>query len=174
MSISHKVMSKDCAGLAWEFHVSPASCDNPAHYEQYIRLSAVSDRSEGMGTTHIFVDDEANEMMGYVTLRATSLISENERGNRIVHPALEIAELAVAEKYERLGVGTHLVRLAILVASDLRENLIGFRYVVLCADPKAVGFYEKQKFGKVRDVYEVLRDGSNDNCEAMFLQLPPL
>lgn len=167
-------MNNGCSGLAWKFRVSPVSCENPAHYEEYIRFVAVSDRSEGMGTTHILVNHDEDEMMGYVTLRATSLVSTNERGNKIVHPALEIAELAVAEKYERIGVGTNLVQLAILAASDLRENLLGIRYVVLCADPKAVGFYEKLKFGRVRDVYEVLRDGSNDNCEAMFIQLPPL
>lgn len=172
MNVSHKVMNSECIGLAWKFRVSPDSCENPTHYEQYIQLVAVMDGNMGMGTTHLLVDDDTNELMGYITLRATSLVSENERGNKIVHPALEIAELAVAEKYERIGVGTSLVRFAILTADDLRERLLGIRYVVLCADPKAVGFYEKLKFAKVRDIYDVLRDGSNDNCEAMFIELP--
>lgn len=174
MNVSHKIMNSDYSGLAWKFHVSPDSCENPGHYEQYIRLVAVDDRNTGMGTTHILVDEDAQELIGYITLRATSLVSENERGNKIVHPSLEIAELAVSQKYAGKGFGTILVQLAILIADDLREELVGVRYVVLCADPKAVAFYEKLKFVKVSDIYDVLRDGSNDNCEAMFIELPRL
>lgn len=176
MPYSLALMGKEYAGLAWKFYVSPDSCDNPDHYEQYLRLNAISDHKIGMGITHLLLDcNEEGKVVaiaGFVTLRATSLVSTDETGVKIVHPSVEISELAVSKEYERRGIGTGLINLAISVADDLRSNLIGIKYVVLCADPKSVGFYEKMDFGKIGDLYETLREGWNNNCEPMYITLP--
>lgn len=176
MSYSLALMSTKYAGLAWEFRVSPTSCDNPMHYENYLRLCAIGDHKKGMGVTHLIIDyDEkgsAKAIAGFVTLRATSLVSTGEDGVKIVHPSLEIAELAVNEAYERQGIGTMLVDTAIYIADELRADSIGIKYVILCADPKAIGFYEKKDFGKIDDLYETLREGWNNDCEPMYITLP--
>lgn len=178
MPYSYELMSGKFMGLAWKFHVSPDSCDNPDYYEQYLRLCSISDYKSGMGITHLIVDTDnegnAVAIAGFVTLRATSLVNTDGNGVKIVHPSLEIAELAVNKDYERKGIGTKLVDTAIFIADKLRASFLGIKYVVLCADPKAIGFYEKMDFGKIGDLYEALREGWNNNCEPMYITLPEL
>lgn len=182
MGFVFKKMSEKYAGLAWKFHVSPDSCDNHEHYETFLRLNALSEQASGRGVTHILIEtDEGNETVsdtsriaGFITLRATSLAYTCD-GKSYVKPSLEIAELAVDMDYERRGIGSKLVDVAIYIASQLNEQFIGIQNVVLCADPKAVGFYENPKvgFGKLEDFYDVLRDGWNDNCTPMYINLCP-
>ena len=124
--------------------------------------------------THLFIDEENNKLAGYVALRTTSLITRSEDGKPVVHPALEVAELAVDSDYERSGVGREMVNFTVAVADLLRHDLLAIKYIAVVADPKAVGFYEKLGFAPVRDVYEIPRDGWNDNCEPMYIRLPDL
>ena len=74
------------------------------------------------------------------------------------------------KKYKQIG--TQMVEFALLTADTLRQEHLGIKYVVLCADPKAVGFYEKLGFGCIEDLYQVPRDGSNSDCVPMYIQLP--
>lgn len=178
MPYSHVLMGIDYVGLAWKFHVSPYSCEKPSHYEEYLRFCAIDDYKNGRGVTHLIIDiNESGEkaIAGFVTLRATSLISKSENDMPVVHSSIEIAELAVSEKYERRGVGSALVSLAICVADELRAEKLGIKYVVLCADPQAISFYhDKHDFEKIGDLYETPREGWNENCEAMYITLPEL
>lgn len=164
----------DFIGLACKFHVSPSSCDNPTHYEDYIRFSACTDFKSGVGVTHILLDGEQARIAGFVTLRATSLVSENEQGTMNVHPAIEIAELAVDAEYEQKGVGTGLLNIAVDFSDSLRSTCIGIKHIVVCADPKAIDFYKKFGFVDISAVYEVLHDGWNDNCSALLMTLPEI
>lgn len=178
MKLKLDTLSKEHIGLAWKFHVSPDSCDNPEHYENFLRLSALSEQAAGRGVTHVLVSAndqdeiyEGSEIIGFVTVRATSLVDSVD-GVSYVMPSLEIAELAVNKNYEGRGFGKSLVDLAIYIANHLNSNFIGVQNVVLCADPKAVGFYENEKvgFGKLNDYY-VLRDGWNNDCIPMYIKL---
>ena len=167
-------MNNDHFGLAMNFRVSPNSCDNPSHYEQYLQFSAISDGKSGMGVTHLAVEkdddtDEVKAVLGFVTVRATSLLSKGENGEDRVHPSLEIAELAVSKNYERQGVGTKLVDLAIAMADEMRERYMGIKYIVLCADPKAVGFYEKLDFKAIGDDMEFINVDDEDGSISLAL-----
>ena len=177
MQLVEEILSRNNSGLAWSFHVSPDSCSNPNYYDNYIRFCAISDYVKGMGVTHLLIDEgESGEpvLAGYVTLRSTSLISDGSDGKKNVQPALEIAELAVRGDYERKGVGTGLISIAVAEADTLRSKNIGIRHILVCADPYAVGFYEKFGFVKIASVYDVLHDGWNDNCEPLFTTLPEI
>lgn len=160
--------STDYIGLAWDFHVNPSSCDNPDHYEQYIRCCAIYDMNEGMGVTHIIVEND--KILGYITLRASSVV---ERIDDKIYgePALEICELAVSEGCERKKVGSDLVDFAIVKATELGSEAIGIKYIVLCADPSAVGFYEKLEFEKLESYGKIPREGWNDYCVPMKMRL---
>lgn len=169
MDLTHEIISTSNAGLAWAFHVSPDLCTNPAHFENFLRLSSLSDQNDGMSTTHLLLDS-AGAIAGFVALRATSLLSDDSNGNRLVHPALEIAELAVDSAHIHQGVGHELVNLSFAIASALRES-IGIKSVVLCSTEKSVSFYEHMRFKKLSEIYEVLHDGQNNDCQPMFINL---
>ena len=171
MNLKHELLNKENVGLAWQFRVSPDSCDNPDYYESYLRLSAISDANMGQAVTHVLLDTDSQRIAGYVALRTTSLISDDGNGVKLVHPAVEIAELAVDRDYEGKDVGSHLVGLAILLADEIRQQ-IGVRSLLVCADPQAVGFYQKQKFDYLSSLYYMLRDGWNNNCVPMYMDFP--
>lgn len=159
------------AGLAFSFRVNPDSCGNHEHYEQYIRFSALTDHKCGRGTTFVFLSEDDKKLLGYITLRANSYIKtvdDKPEGD----PAMEIFELAVSADVEHNGLGKTLVEYAITLASDIKAQAMGIRYVVVCADKEAVGFYEKIGFGRVADYGDIPRDHWNDNCDPMFLGLP--
>lgn len=175
MNLQLETLDKDNQRLAWHFHVSRNSCDNPEYYDNYIRFSALSDFKSGFTTTSILIDSDADRIAGFFSLRATGIGSQDGEGHYIINrPALEIAELAVDKEYEREGIGTFLIDLVIKYADYLRKNCCGIRTIVLCADPKAVGFYEKNSFAKLSDTYDPMIKPETINCIPMYLDLPEL
>ncbi len=171
MNLVQEQLNRANQGLTGSFHVSPASCNNPDYYGDYIRLNAVADYQIGMGVTHLLIDKDAGKLAGYVTLRSTSLVSVQEDKMR-VQPAVEIAELAVHKDYERQGVGTALLNIAVAKVDRIRETELGIKSVVVCPDPCAIGFYKRFGFTELSSLYEVLHDGWNDNCDPLILTLP--
>ena len=164
---------KKMLGWLGGFKSTPSSCGNHEHYEEYIRLTALSDRCRGKGVTYAFVhkDETSSYLWGYITLRATSYIQIIE-GKTLGNPALEIFELAVSKDAERQGVGSALVKFALLKAMEWKSNLLGIEYVTLCSDENAVPFYEKFGFKRVDEYGEIPREQWNTNCIPMFLKLP--
>lgn len=174
MKLRRDLLKSEHMGLAWRFDVSPYSCDNPIYYKQYITLCALDDFRTGTSLTHVFIDEQSDKMAGYISLRASSLISESETGSMLVHPALEIAELAVDKGYEGKGVGREMFNFAVATADSLRMEHLGIKYIAVCADPKAVGFYKKLGFEPVGSLYKIPRDGWNEKCTPMYIALPEL
>ena len=170
-------MSSDYIELAKNFRVNPEHCDNPEHYQNYIWQDSVTDQKQGMGVTHVFVDEneetKEKKIAGYITLRNSSLIMDIGESYKLGYPALEISELAVDYNYERQNLGTDMVKFAIGEAARLNENMVGIQYVVLCADPKAVGFYSNRKlnFQKVPTYKQIPREQRNKDCTPMVLKV---
>lgn len=175
MELSERLFNSELSGLAWDFQVSPTSCNNPSYYDEYIRFNAIGDYNKGMGVTHVLIDTENDLLAGFITLRSTSLISAGSDNKKYVAPSLEIAELAVDARYERKGIGSILISIAIDMADELRKAHLGIRHIVVCADKSAVDFYKKCGFGELSSLYDVLHDGWNDEgCDAMYITLPEL
>lgn len=138
-----------------------------------MQLCAITDCVGGRGTTHVFVQEDdsgAKEILGFITLRASALTKQSD-GTMQGEAALEIAELAVGQNAERRGIGSDLVKFAIIKAAELNQTCVGFRYILLCADEKAVPFYEKLGFARLDEYGEIPREGWNANCTPMFLRL---
>ena len=173
-------MNSDFAGLAWMFQVNPDSCDNPKHYEDYIRLCAIEDQIAGMGKTYLVVGDNPHDknariIAGYVTLKASAIIKDYDNGTKIGEPALEISELAVNKICERQQIGSLLVQFAIVQAQQLNKSYLGIKYVSLCADPRAVNFYkEKFEFMELESYSDIPREMWNRNCTPLYIRLPQL
>lgn len=177
MSIYQDLMSRDYAEIARSFSVNPEHCDNPEHYETFIKRDCFTDHRQGMGVTHVFVDEneqtQEKVIAGYITLRCSSLIMESGENYKLGFPALEIAELAVDKNYEGQGLGTDMVKFAINEAVELNDMKIGIQYVILCADVAAVGFYSNSElnFKPIRKMQEIPREHRNSTCEPMMLKI---
>lgn len=165
------LFSKEHFGLASKFEVDPSSCGNPGYYKDYLMHSALSDNKSGKSTTHIILDTNTSAIAGFITLKATALLTEMDHNLFSGEPALEIYNLAVAKDYQRQGIGTELVCLAIYITKSLNESFVGIRNIVLTADKKAVGFYEKLEFQKLSDYYILPKDRQNKSCVPMVMKI---
>lgn len=171
------LMSNDYIELARNFRVNPEHCDNPDHYQKYIWQDSITDQKQGMGVTHVFIDEneetQEKKMAGYITLRSSSLIMDSEGSYKLGYPALEISELAVDRDYEGRNLGTDMVKFAINQAHELNETAIGIQYVILCADPQAEGFYSNKNVGfkTIPTHQQIPRESRNKNCTPMYFKV---
>ena len=132
----------------------------------------MGDQISGHNTTHPFIDDDTKQLMSFISLRASSIISEDDSKAFIGIPALEISMLAVDEKYERRGVGSDLIDYAIATADELHKSCIGIQHIVLAADKLAVGFYKRMDFVPMEDRWKhIPKEQFSTSCLPMDLQL---
>lgn len=166
------VIDKENLGLAEKFSVNPKSCENPSFYKDYLQYMALSDLHTGRNTTHLFVDESENRVMGFASLRFSTILSENENGTMMGSPALEIMVLAVDQDYERRGAGTALIDYVIAQADKLHEEFLGIQYLILAADKIAVGFYKKMGFDLMENQWErIPKESWSANCIPMSMFL---
>lgn len=171
-SCSFKLASKTLSYLFGNFSVNPASCQNSKFYQDYLKYSSLSDQENGRGVTHLFIDEDHDKLMGFVTLRASSFIYKDDDGNNIGNPAIEITVLAVDQNYERRYVGTNLIDYVVVQANRMKEAYAGVKYIVLSADELSVEFYEKMGFSSLNENWESIpRELSSVNCKPMAIML---
>lgn len=175
MSFYKTKISLDNMGMVWKFSVYDKECENPNHYNDFLRYQALTDQSEGLGVTYLYIDHNDNTeeeyIMGYVTLRASSFVKDMGESKKFGYPALEIAELAVDKQYSGQHIGTDMVLDVINIANELND-IISIKYIVLCADPTAESFYKKLEFIRMRDIREeVPREYSNITCVPMYIKV---
>lgn len=166
------VIDKENVGLAGSFSVNPSSCENSEFYREYLQFSALNDLYSGKNTTHLFIDEEANRIMGFVSLRASAIISEGEGDSMTGIPALEVSVLAADKDYAGQGVGRALIDYVIYQADELHKKFVGLQYVVLAADKKAVGFYEHMDFVSIESRWnQIPKESWSASCVPMSLYL---
>jgi ribosomal protein S18 acetylase RimI-like enzyme len=175
MSFYKMKVTSENVGMSWSFFVDDTRCENPEHYNSYLRYQALTDQNEGLGVTYLYVEHneetEVESIMGYITLRVSSFIKDMGESKKFGYPALEIAELAVDKKYAGRHIGTEMVLDAVNIANELNK-IVSIKYIVLCSDPTAESFYKKLEFVKMSDTWEeVPREHSNVTCVPMYLKL---
>lgn len=174
MSFYKTKISKENFSLVKTFSVNDEKCKNPNHYNDYLGQNALLDMEQGLGVTYLFInqDDQTKEeqIMGYISLRMSSLIKDMGAAKKFGYPALEIAELAVDKKYAGQHIGTDMILDAINIANELND-ISSIKYLILCADPEAESFYEKIDFAKLRSMEEIPRELCNMTCTPMYLKL---
>lgn len=175
MSFYKTKVSKDKMELIMKFKVDETKCDNPEHYESYLMYNALNDINQGFSTTYLYIEEneqtEEKNIMGYITLRMSSFIKDMGESRKYGYPALEIAELAVDKNYTGRGIGTDMVMDTITIANELNE-IISVKYIVLCADPRVQGFYEKLEFQKMYDrIEDIPREHFNLSAIPMYIKL---
>lgn len=167
-----ELISKENVGLAWYFSVNPSSCKNPGFYADYLKYIAIADKNAGKALTHLLIDKDNERIMGYVSLRASSIISNDENNVQVGKPAVEVYVLAVDKEYERRGVGRALIDLALSEAYILHNQHVGVRCVTLAADPKAEMFYRHMEFIPINEMWEKMpKESWSADCLPMVYDI---
>lgn len=101
----------------------------------------------------VYVITEDRRVVAYIALSADVLVLKTREktkmgfvsGDPKYMPAVKVGRLAVDKRFERLGLGTRLMRLAFDTASSASEA-IGCRLLTVDAKPKAHSYYTKLGF----------------------------
>ncbi|MHB1477779.1 MAG: GNAT family N-acetyltransferase [Coriobacteriia bacterium] len=127
-------------------------CGEPSLDDFLARYAWQSQARYRLGVTYVTVDDVTRRVLGFFTLAAAS-VSTDESDVRVPGgyaevPCIRIARLAVDERVQGMGLGGELVRAALTIALAESER-VGCAGVIVDALPSAVGFYERFGFRPV-------------------------
>lgn len=148
-------------------------CDSN-FFSDYLRVNALYDKSRGLGTTHLFLEEREDNfpiILGFYTLKNTSLVVKTEDdGTRIGSPAIEIAQFATNKDYERQGFGRIMIKNIIATANALTD-ISAIKYIVLCSVKDSINFYIKNGFKEVAKDKFIPRENWNKSCSPMFMNI---
>jgi predicted N-acetyltransferase YhbS len=142
-------------------------CGEPALNDYLHRYAQRSQASHFAAT---YVACRSGQILGYVTLAASQItVDETGYANkpRYPLPTLTLARLAVDRRFQGEGVGTELLKFALLEAVRMADEF-GCVGVRVAAKPDATSFYER--FGFVQLTQSVLVQSAT-NATPMFLPL---
>lgn len=97
-----------------------------------------------------------NELVGYFTLTTATIqvkdvINKDDYKNKYRYfPAMKIARLAVDSRFEKRGIGKHMLFAAIGKVWSIRES-VACRYILVDSKIDSIGFYEKNGFRKIEN-----------------------
>lgn len=158
--------NKDYYEIMFDF-----KCKND-FFSDYLKYNALPDKTDGLGTTHLFlqvVDNVPKTVLGFYTLKNASLVLKEleDGGERIGYPAVEISQFAVHEDFERKGIGRIMIDDIIAKVDDLKE-MSAISHIVLCSVSDSIGFYEKMKFESInKQEMFIPRENWNKKCIPM-------
>jgi N-acetylglutamate synthase-like GNAT family acetyltransferase len=171
------LMSNEYSPLAFDFR-SDDRIDKD-YFKDFLVYNAIIDKQQGFGTTHLFIDEDEKtgkkKILGYYTLRCSSLIISSEGNKKIGEPALEIAEFAVQNELKRTGIGSIMMHNIFAAAMDLNKEMLGIKHLVLCSVKDAESFYrEKFEFKPIACDELIPSELRNIDCISMSVRLPKL
>jgi len=139
----------------------------------YLCYNAHIDKAKGLGTTHVLIGENEEIynkiIIGFFVLRNTSFVTDRENGKLIGEPALEISEFAVHKVFERQHMGTKMISAIITMAKDFNSKFSGIKYLVLCAVPDAIEFYEKLNFKRLDNYGHIPTEQWSQDCTPMYM-----
>ena len=118
---------------------------------------ALDNQMKKISATYLWFKRGSNEFVGYITLLTDKLnldsaLKTEMRKQKIKYkelPAIKIGRICVDDKYQKIGIGSLMIKFAMFTASELNER-VGCRFMTLDAkrncDPKkdAIHFYKKK------------------------------
>lgn len=133
------------------------TCGEPT-LDAYLRQQAAQHHRDGIGTTHVLVDDaDPACILGYYTLAAAQLLltdlqeADRKRLPNYPVPAIRMGRLAVSASEQGKGHGDYLLAHAVARCLGLREQL-GVRVLLVDAlHGKAAAFYRAYGFRPTAD-----------------------
>lgn len=122
--------------------------------DDFLKTEALYDQNKHLNTTHLLIDKESNDLVGFVSLcnDCIPLEIDEKEGYGFTYstiPALKIARLAVNNKYQHQNFSLKLFQYVIYQAINIR-NSSGLAFITLDCYKHRIGFYES-KFGFVRN-----------------------
>lgn len=124
--------------------------------EDFLKSEALLEQKLSLNTTHLMIKD--NELIGFVSLCNDCIpleVDEKELYGFTYKtiPALKIARLAVASKYQRKGIANKLLDYVIYLAVKIRE-ISGVSFITLDCYSHRLSFYKTKHGFIVNEIQE--------------------
>jgi GNAT superfamily N-acetyltransferase len=140
--------------LTGEHDVAAFSCGKPA-LDHWLKTRALSNQQRGL--TAVMVVHDAGRVVGYYGLAPTAIVpSALPRAIRTGQPpdpvpCLLLAQLAVDQGWNGKGVGTGLVKHALMRCVEAARLIGGRALIVNAVDEEAAAFWRRRGFIPSRD-----------------------
>lgn len=152
------------------YDLSSFSCAS-SELNDFLKEDALYDQEDLISKTSLCF--WKGELVGYITL-ATDTIGTKEiyvtdglkRYKYSKYPGIKIARLAVDSRFERRGVGTHLLFAAIGKALSICDS-VGCRYILVDSKKESTTFYEKHGF-------KIAEKNKKKDFVPMYLNMQPI
>lgn len=137
----------------------------------FLRLKAnkCSDPTDCRGTTTLVTYNRA--LVGYYTLKNTSLLFKPDSRKLRGIPAIEITYLAIDKRYQKQGYGSTILQNIIYETFRYSEEFSEVNAIVVSSLKDKVHFYEKNKFVKFTEIFDLPYDSCREVTEQMFLNM---
>ena len=164
LDIYPKLLNEEDRSLIRNFSCVEADCDlqhidskarrrikkRSREMDQFLKEEAIDEQTKNLNTTHLFLDANSGELVGFVSLCSDSIpLQLSERAAYHIKyqnvPAIKIARLATCQKYQHQGIAQYLISYAVYRALKMRDHC-GVKFLTLDCYKHRVGFYEKQGF----------------------------
>jgi GNAT superfamily N-acetyltransferase len=124
-------------------------CGEPT-LNDYLRRQAGQHQRRGFGKTYVAVDEDGSTAIGFVTLSAGQIATEQLpvplKLPRYPAPMLRIGRLAVDKRWQGQGIGQDLLAFALRLALEFSERVGLYAVVVDAKHERAKAFYERLGF----------------------------
>lgn len=120
----------------------------------FLERHALEYEKQSLARTYAAFQVEPRKVLGYITLVCGEVVTNDGDACLIAgvdyrykhYPAVKIARLAVDHSVQRIGLGKHLVDLALGIAKREVSPSVGCRFVMVDSKKNSVKFYERCGF----------------------------
>jgi GNAT superfamily N-acetyltransferase len=150
--------------------VSSFHCTNN-DLNDFLKNDALRNQEQLINKTYICYYQ--NHLVGYFTLTTDTIQVKSIDSSDCVddfpysrYPALKLARLATDEKFQRMGVGSYMLHIAIYLTQKVSE-IAGCRYITVDSKPQSVGFYTKHGF-------KLVEESRKKEYPVLYLNMQPI
>ncbi len=120
--------------------------------DDFLKDEAYEEQDKNLNVTYLFVDEDNNQIAGYVSLCSDCIKLESEEKDQLelsytTIPAIKIARLAVNNQYKGKGLGKTLIKFSAYIANKV-QSICGLVFLTLDCYEHRLSFYEKNGFVK--------------------------
>lgn len=115
----------------------------------FLSKHAQSYQKQNLAKTYGAFQTDTKKLVAYITLVCGQIEAESSEELGVTDfthshcPAIKIARLAVDKRFQRIGLGRHLVDFSLGVARTYVSKWVGCRFVVVDSKQQAVKFYKE-------------------------------
>lgn len=146
-------------------------CCKNGDLNDFLKNDALSNQEQLISKTYVCY--YRGHLAGYFTLTTDTIKVKSVDDSDCVddfpysrYPAVKLARLATDNRFERKGIGSHMLFASIGLAQRVAD-ITGCRYITVDSKPESIGFYIKYGF-------KVVKKSTHKDYTSLYLNMHPI